>query len=50
MDDDRLYYARRAEEQRRAAAAAGSDRARRLHLELAALLAAKFEGGAKQAA
>jgi len=43
MGDDRTYYASRAEEQRRAAAHARSDETRRLHLELAALLAARLE-------
>ena len=47
MDDDQTYYANRAEEQRRAAAHARSDEARRLHLELAALLAARLETTAR---
>ena len=42
MTDDRIYYARRAEEERAAAARAGSDTARRLHLELADLFAARL--------
>ncbi len=41
MTDDRIYYARRAEEEREAAARARSETARRLHLELARLLAAR---------
>ncbi|HEV2816510.1 MAG TPA: hypothetical protein VGW40_04725 [Allosphingosinicella sp.] len=41
METDRAYYARRAEEQKRAAARAADAEARRRHLELAALLAAR---------
>jgi hypothetical protein len=41
MTDDQDYYARRADEQRQWAAAAGSPEARRRHLELAELFAAR---------
>jgi hypothetical protein len=40
-DDDQTYFARRADEQRQFAAAAGSPEARRRHLELAELFAAR---------
>lgn len=43
MIDDRSYYARRAAEQRDLAERACDDSVRRLHLELAALLAARAE-------
>lgn len=41
MQDDHIYYQRRADEQRQWAAAAGSHEARRRHLELAELFAAR---------
>lgn len=43
MTNDRIYYARRAAEERDAAARARTDDARRRHLELAELLAARHE-------
>lgn len=43
MEPDDLYYARRAEHQRRAAEEADSEEARRRHLQLAELLAARLE-------
>jgi hypothetical protein len=42
MESDRSYFARRAAEQRRAAEDAGSEEARRRHLQLADLLAARL--------
>lgn len=45
MEPDDLYYARRAEDQRRAAEEADSEEARRRHLQLADLLAARLEQG-----
>lgn len=41
MEDEHLYYRRRAEEHRRFAEAALSEEARRRHLQLAEMLAAK---------
>ena len=43
MNDDRDYYSRRAEEQRHCAERSDDPSARRIHLELAALLAARAE-------
>ena len=47
MIDDRSYYARRAAEQRDLAERAGDGAVRRLHLELAELLAARAEDAAE---
>ena len=43
MNDDRLYYSRRAEAQRHFAERSEDPSTRRIHLELAALLAARAE-------
>jgi len=50
MHDDHIYYARRADEQRQWAAAAGTQEARRRHLELAELFAARSRALALSAA
>jgi hypothetical protein len=50
MNDDYSYYARRADEQRKWAAAASSPDARRRHLELAELYAARARALAPNAA
>ena len=43
MNDDRLYYSRRAEEQRDFAERSDDPSVRRIHLDLAQLLAARAE-------